>query len=221
MYLTMHGSASKGRGVVRSYHQNSLVKGFDLGCFNEFEDFVSEFSICGVDNACPCCFGVDVAGQELCLPVFSLHTTMACGELLLPLLFGDGCLADLKALKALVPALLWLGVGQLSRVPKIVLEGADCLSEYSECLEFVRFHVLHVSEGVFEQVGFPKAGMDGGHKLGGCTNPLEAREGAIRVEALGYVVRSISDALEDVFIISMEVSFHEGNFDKERGGLRG
>jgi hypothetical protein len=37
------------------------------------------------------------------------------------------------------------------------------------------------------------------------------------VEALGYVVRSISDALENVFIISMEVSFHEGNFDKERG----
>ena len=205
-------------GVVRSYHQNSLVEGFGLGCFDEFEDFVLEFSICGVDNACPCCFGVDVAGQELCLPVFGLCATVARGELLLPLLFGDGCSADLKASKALVPALLWLGVGRLGRVPKIVLEGADRLSKYSECLEFVGFHVLHVSEGVFERVGFPKAGMDGGHKLGGCTNPLGAREGAVRVEALGYVVRSISDALEDVFAICVEISFHEGNFDKERGG---
>ena len=102
-----------------------------------------------------------------------------------------------------------------------MLEGADHLSEYSECLEFIRFHVLHIAKGVFEEVGFPKASVDSGHKLGGCTNPLQAEEGAIRVEALGYIVRSISDALEDVFVIGMEVPFCEGNFDKKRGGLRG
>ena len=119
-------------GVVRSYHQNSLVKGFGLGCFDAFEDFISEFSICGVDNACPCHFSVDVAGQELCLPVFGLHATMACGELLLPLLFRDSCLADLKASKALVLGLLWLGVGRLGRVLEIVLEGTDRL--IGQCL---------------------------------------------------------------------------------------
>jgi hypothetical protein len=32
------------------------------------------------------------------------------------------------------------------------------------------------------------ATLDDGHKLGGCTNPLQAREGAIRVEALSYSV---------------------------------